>query len=140
MDDDLVKTARDIGICLGDQVSPNLKKGKNNMKDFKQIIAEEIEIATNINKEKILENIGVPKDTSNGDYAFPCFILAKELKKSPVAIAEEIKEKISQNLEIQLMREKYIDKNAIGIVGWAECDYKIQNNQMIAGLKMAASV
>ena len=48
--------------------------------------------------------------------------------------------KISQNLEIQLMREKYIDKNAIGIVGWAECDSKIQNNQMIAGLKMAASV
>ena len=69
------------------------------MKDFKQIIAEEIEKATNINKEKILENIGVPKDTSNGDYAFPCFILAKELKKSPVAIAEEIKEKISHNLE-----------------------------------------
>lgn len=69
------------------------------MKDFKQIIAEEIEKATNINKEKILENIGVPKDASNGDYAFPCFILAKELKKSPVAIAEEKKEKISQNLE-----------------------------------------
>lgn len=69
------------------------------MKDFKQIIAEEIEKATNINKEKILENIGVPKDASNGDYAFPCFILAKELKKSPVAIAKEIKEKISQNLE-----------------------------------------
>ena len=48
--------------------------------------------------------------------------------------------KISRDLEIQLMREKYIDKNAIGIVGWAECDSKIQNNQMIAGLKMAASV
>ncbi len=48
--------------------------------------------------------------------------------------------KISQDLEIQLMREKYINKNAVGIVGWAECDYKIQNNQMIAGLKMAASV
>lgn len=48
--------------------------------------------------------------------------------------------KISQDLEIQLMLEKYIDKNAIGIVGWAECDSKIQNNQMIAGLKMAASV
>lgn len=47
--------------------------------------------------------------------------------------------KISQGLEIQLMREKYIDKNAIGIVGWAECDSKIQNSQMIAGLKMAAS-
>ena len=69
------------------------------MKDFKQIIAEEIGKATDIDKEKILESIGVPKDTSNGDYAFPCFILAKELKKAPVAIAEEIKEKILQNLE-----------------------------------------
>lgn len=48
--------------------------------------------------------------------------------------------KISQDLEIQLMREKYIDKNAIGIVGWAECDSKIQNHQMIAGLKMATDV
>lgn len=48
--------------------------------------------------------------------------------------------KISNDLEIQLMREKYIDKNAIGIVGWAECDSKVQNHQMIAGLKMAASV
>ena len=47
--------------------------------------------------------------------------------------------KISQDLEIQLMREKYIDKNAIGIVGWAECDSKIQNHQMIAGLKMSAA-
>lgn len=47
--------------------------------------------------------------------------------------------KVSQNLEIQLMREKYIDENAIGIVGWAECDSKIQNHQMIAGLKMVAT-
>ena len=48
--------------------------------------------------------------------------------------------KISQDLQIQLMNEKYADKNAIGIIGWAECDSKIQNHQMIAGLKMAASV
>lgn len=69
------------------------------MKDFKKIIAEEIEKATNIKSEQILSNIGVPKDASNGDYAFPCFSLAKELKKSPVAIAEEIKQKIEQGLE-----------------------------------------
>lgn len=50
------------------------------MKDFKQIIAEEIEKATDIKSEQILSNIGVPKDASNGDYAFPCFSLAKELK------------------------------------------------------------
>ena len=38
--------------------------------------------------------IEVPKDSTNGDYAFPCFRLAKELKKSPIMIANDIKEKI----------------------------------------------
>ena len=52
---------------------------------------------------------------------------------------EFLKECLSDAL-IQLMREKDFEKNAVGIVGWAECDSKIQNNQMIAGLKMAASV
>lgn len=50
------------------------------MKDFKEIIAQEIAQVLNLEKEKILENVEVPKDTSNGDYAFPCFVLAKELK------------------------------------------------------------
>ena len=38
--------------------------------------------------------IEIPKDASNGDYAFPCFRLAKELRKAPPLIANEIKEKI----------------------------------------------
>ena len=42
----------------------------------------------------------MPKDTKNGDYAFPCFRLAKELKKAPPVIANEIKEKIEINPEI----------------------------------------
>jgi len=32
----------------------------------------------------------VPKDKSMGDYAFPCFALAKTLKKNPVEIAKEL--------------------------------------------------
>lgn len=32
----------------------------------------------------------VPPDRSLGDFAFPCFSLAKEMKKSPVQIAQEI--------------------------------------------------
>ena len=67
------------------------------MKDFKEIIAGKIVEATNLPKEKIIANVEVPKDTSNGDYAFPCFILAKELKKSPVIIATELQEKIQNN-------------------------------------------
>ncbi|MFP4400513.1 MAG: arginine--tRNA ligase [Candidatus Woesearchaeota archaeon] len=35
-----------------------------------------------------------PKDDSLGDFALPCFIFAKELRKSPQVIANEISEKI----------------------------------------------
>jgi arginyl-tRNA synthetase len=36
----------------------------------------------------------VPPDSSLGDYAFPCFSLAKEMKKSPVQIAQELAKSI----------------------------------------------
>lgn len=48
---------------------------------------------------EVLEKIEVPKDKKNGDFSYPCFNLAKILKKSPVAIADEIKEKMFINLE-----------------------------------------
>ena len=52
-------------------------------------------ISESINGVKILpEYIEIPKYANNGDFAFPCFRLAKELKKSPIAIAEEIKQNI----------------------------------------------
>ena len=65
------------------------------MTDFKNIIAEAIAKATDLEKNEIYGYIEVPKDISNGDYAFPCFKLAKTLKKNPMQIATEIKEKIS---------------------------------------------
>ncbi len=70
------------------------------MIDFKAVIAEEMAKATNIEKEELQQWIEIPKDTNNGDYAFPCFKLAKTLKKAPPAIATEIKEKlkIEQNV------------------------------------------
>ena len=45
-------------------------------------------------------NIEIPKDDNNGDYAFPCFRLAKTMKKAPQLIAEEIKKKIELDNEI----------------------------------------
>ena len=64
------------------------------MLDFKQEIAKSIAKATNTKQEELENYIEKPKDVKNGDYAFPCFRLAKELKKSPIDIANEIKEKI----------------------------------------------
>ena len=64
------------------------------MIQFKKEIAKEISKATEIEQNEIEGYIEIPKDQNNGDYAFPCFRLAKTLKKAPQAIAEEIKEKI----------------------------------------------
>ncbi len=64
------------------------------MIEFKQIIAKSISEVVNIDKQELENYIEIPKDTSNGDYAFPCFRLAKELKKAPQIIANDIKEKI----------------------------------------------
>ena len=64
------------------------------MIDFKEEIAKEISNATQIDKAEIKGYIEVPKNTENGDYAFPCFNLAKTLKKAPQVIAEEIKDKL----------------------------------------------
>ena len=67
------------------------------MIDFKNIIANAIAQVININQAEIKKSIEKPKGTENGDYAFPCFRLAKTLRKAPQAIATEIKENIKLN-------------------------------------------
>ena len=64
------------------------------MKDFKMQIAEKIAKVTDIDVNEIKGYIEIPKDANMGDYAFPCFSLAKSLRKAPQMIATEIKEKI----------------------------------------------
>ena len=71
------------------------------MKNFKQIIAKQISKTIEINEKELESYIEAPKDSKNGDYAFPCFRLAKELRKAPPAIANEIKEKIEAVEEIE---------------------------------------
>ena len=64
------------------------------MVNFKSEITKEIAKVVNLDEKEIESYIEVPKEVSNGDYAFPCFRLAKSLKKSPAIIAEDIKENI----------------------------------------------
>lgn len=64
------------------------------MINFKEKIANYISKAINLDTNEIEGYIEVPKDGANGDYAFPCFKLAKELRKAPPVIANEIKENI----------------------------------------------
>ena len=75
--------------------------GGNKLKNFKQIIAKQISKIINIDEQELTSYIETPKDTKNGDYAFPCFRLAKELRKAPPVIANEIKEKIELTDEIE---------------------------------------
>ena len=65
------------------------------MINFKQIIVTKLVEAIDIDEKEIESYIEIPKDTKNGDYSFPCFRIAKELKKAPQIIANEIKEKIN---------------------------------------------
>jgi len=63
------------------------------MKDFKDIIAEKIAVQdTGLTAEEIKEIIEIPADESMGDYAFPCFRLAKTMHRAPQQIAAEIAE------------------------------------------------
>ena len=58
--------------------------------DYKKHIAEKL-ASCGIDKEEIEAAIAVPPDNKMGDYALPCFKFAKVMRKSPVTIAEELK-------------------------------------------------
>mgnify|MGYP000914938628 CR=1 FL=1 len=67
------------------------------MIDFKEKIAEILADATNLNEKELESYIEMPKDSQNGDYAFPCFKLAKILRKAPPMIAKSIAEDIRED-------------------------------------------
>lgn len=46
--------------------------------------------------------------------------------------------KFSENMEIQVLREKYADQHADGVIGWFEIDAKVQDAQQIAKLVMGS--
>ena len=83
--------------------------------DFKQKIIEILQKATN---QKEIE-IEIPPDSSMGDYAFPCFSLAKVYKKNPADIAKELKDKINEEGIIDRIEVKgpylnfFVNKNKI---------------------------
>ena len=89
------------------------------MIDYNELIAEKIASATSLDKNEIKQYIEIPPQSDMGDFAFPCFRLAKILKKSPVQIADEIKEKISEDEYIEKIETKsgylnfYINDNKL---------------------------
>ena len=68
------------------------------MVNFKEEIAKLIAAeVTDLELSEIQGMIEVPQDSKMGDYAFPCFKLAKVMRKAPPLIAKNIAEKIADN-------------------------------------------
>ena len=66
----------------------------NFKEEIAKLIAAEVEGLT---LEEVQSMIEVPQDVKMGDYAFPCFKLARTLRKAPPLIAKGIAETISGN-------------------------------------------
>ena len=63
--------------------------------DYKKKISELISEFVELEVEKIEQLIEIPPKSDMGDYAFPCFQLAKSMRKAPNVIAQELKEKLN---------------------------------------------
>lgn len=62
--------------------------------DLKLEIANSIAAVCDVAADEIAAAIEVPANSDMGDYAYPCFKLAKVLRKAPPLIAQEIGEKL----------------------------------------------
>ena len=70
------------------------------MNPFRQEALNVLSRHTGLDPEKIDTVLERPPKSELGDFAFPCFQLAKELKKAPPQIAEELAEKVAGELEL----------------------------------------
>ncbi|MBF1044759.1 MAG: arginine--tRNA ligase [Peptostreptococcus sp.] len=71
------------------------------MADFKKLISESLKSEIeDLTLEEITALIEVPPNKEMGDYAFPCFKLAKIFRKAPNAIAEDLAGKIQPTDDI----------------------------------------
>ncbi|HPX71156.1 MAG TPA: arginine--tRNA ligase [Bacillota bacterium] len=67
------------------------------MKNVKKEIAEILAAASGLSVEESEDLVEIPVDSAMGDYAFPCFKLAKTMRKAPAMIAADIAEAIGAN-------------------------------------------
>lgn len=68
--------------------------------DYKQLIIDSIKL-DGFNKQDLLSLVTTPKDSAMGDLCIPCFKLAKEMRKPPLVIAEEIAKSVDKGKMIE---------------------------------------
>ena len=104
------------------------------MINFKSEIANEIAKVTGVDAEELYGYLEVPPNKEMGDYAFPCFKLAKALKKAPPIIAQEIADKIEKNENIKniqiaggylnfFINENVMAKEVLGLINEKKENY-----------------
>lgn len=64
--------------------------------DFKMEVAGLLAKATELSLEDTLNTVEIPGNKAMGDFAFPCFRLAKVFRKAPPMIAQEVAEKLDK--------------------------------------------
>ncbi|SHE31410.1 arginine--tRNA ligase [Anaerotignum propionicum] len=64
--------------------------------DFKMEVAGLLAKATELSLEDALNTVEIPGNKAMGDFAFPCFRLAKVFRKAPPMIAQEVAEKLDK--------------------------------------------
>ncbi len=69
------------------------------MNPFVEEIVQRAVSATGLSEDAVQILVSVPPDESLGDYAIPCFTLAKERKQNPAVIAGDIAREISDGID-----------------------------------------
>ena len=118
--------------------------------DFKEHIIEKIVDITGLEREVVEKSVEVPPDEKMGDIAFPCFPLAKVMRKAPPIIAQELAEKMSGDdmiekaqaaggyLNFFLNREKFISETVSSALdagedwGKSNIRHRISQNRSIS--------
>ena len=69
---------------------------RNFFMDYQKTIISFIQKHTQLSEEFIINSLEIPPKHEMGDFAFPCFSLARQFRKNPTAISQFLAQKSSQ--------------------------------------------
>ena len=101
--------------------------------DYKELIAGNISAVTGLEKDKVFELIEIPPRLDMGDFAFPCFTLAKTLRKAPPLIATEL----AANEAITNGAKEELKAAAVGPYLNFKLDRKVLAKELITEIRTA---
>lgn len=104
---------------------------------FTQTIVKILTQVTGLSAKDVAELIEIPPTPELGDYAFPCFSLAKQKKKAPPEIAKELANKISPDGLIARVTATgpyinfFLSRSAIVAAAFEETKYPVMHKTVV---------